>query len=108
MMRLLKIAKSGIRNRQSDDDAENLETGEGTAVEAVAEAEGDGLDGDRPEAGPDGASPDALESEIASILAMIRSRKPDDILPEVDLPEETGATYQLLSELDRLWRGAQG
>ena len=36
---------------------------------------------------------------------MIRSGKPGDAMPR-DLPEETGATYQLLSELDRLWRSA--
>lgn len=48
---------------------------------------------------------DDLEAGIASIFAAIRSGSGDGAL---DVPplEETGPTYELLAELDRLWQGA--
>jgi len=99
MMRHLKIAKSGAKEQRSDDDAGKPVAGDQPAVGIVGD-EGEGVD---PKARPGDDGDVDLETEIASILATIRSRTPSDAQPDVDLPEETGATYQLLSELDRLW-----
>jgi hypothetical protein len=49
----------------------------------------------------------SLEEGIASIFAMIRSSNEADELPEGLTIEETGPTYELLSELDRVWNNAQ-
>ena len=104
MMRLLKIAKLGAKDRfrhdasgkpDIEDEAADVVAGSGTGDAASEEAEARSSD----------EEPTELETEIAAILAMIRSGKPGDAMPR-DLPEETGATYQLLSELDRLWRSA--
>jgi len=46
-----------------------------------------------------------FEAGIASIFAMIRSGTGPEVSREA-LPEETGATYVLLSKLDRLWQSA--
>lgn len=43
-----------------------------------------------------------LEAGIASIFATIRSGSSD--LPQEQLPEDTGATYALLSRLNQLWQ----
>ena len=53
------------------------------------------------------ASDDAvdLDAGIGAILASIRSGAAGGATPR-DLPEENGATYALLSELDRLWQNA--
>lgn len=107
MMRLLKIAKSGPKNRPSDDDAAGKpEAEDEPTVDIVTDESGDEVESAEPKAGP-GEDPSVdLDTEIASILATIRSRKLSNALPDIDLPEDTGATYQLLSELDRLWRSA--
>lgn len=69
-------------------------------IEAPTESAEDG-------GGNESASADeVLETGIASIFALIRSGKATDGTPEGPLPEETGATYALLSELDRLWNSA--
>jgi hypothetical protein len=46
-----------------------------------------------------------LDAGIASIFASIRSGAAGGAAPR-DLPEENGATYALLTELDRLWQNA--
>jgi len=67
--------------------------------------------GDEDRAGPeheDGAAGGTehgfdLEAGIAEIFAAIRSGAGSELSPG-DLPEDTGATYALLSRLDELWQ----
>lgn len=120
MMRLLKTVKSGAKNRPTEEAAETADAGDDALVQAVGEALAQAVGGEEgaadeadakprrseAKARPRGKGGVEIESEIASILATIRSRKAGDVLPESELPEETGATYQLLSELDRIWRSA--
>lgn len=113
MMRLLKIAKSGLGGRPAGEDEargdeHERERGNDAPLDVAA---ADNVREDEPEADETGEvsssddNSDASESEIGAILAMIGSRRPGDNVPG-DLPEETGATYRLLSELDRIWRSA--
>lgn len=83
-----------------NDDEKNGDEENGPAESRGAE-DGDGV-GDSDAADEKG---DGLEAGIASIFAAIRSGKTDEAL-DVPALEETGATYELLAELDRLWQGA--
>lgn len=107
MMRLLKIAKSGLAARPAseEEDRKDEQESEGVDHAPLEVAVADEVRDETDEAGSIDDTSGAFESEIGAILAMIRSRKPGDIVSG-DLPEETGATYQLLSELDRIWRSA--
>ena len=65
-------------------------------------------DGGNEDIGREGGAADDfdLESGIAEIFATIRSGAGSELLPE-DLPEDTGATYALLSKLDQLWQSPE-
>jgi hypothetical protein len=95
--RLLKMAKPFAANRNADD-AEAASTE--PDMDALASAIATELAADHP------ASTDApgnSDAAIASIFALIRSGPGSEAIPESELPEDTGATFDLLSELDRLW-----
>ncbi len=78
---LLRRAKSAAA-AQGDEDRSGPERADGTA------------------GGPEDFD---LEAGIAEIFAAIRSGAGSDLSPG-DLPEDTGATYALLSRLDELWQ----
>jgi hypothetical protein len=78
--------------------------GEAIVSESKMEATIDDVKAGAPE-GEAGNKEVDLEAGIASIFASIRSAPSDAEAPR-DLPEESGATYALLTELDRLWQNA--
>ena len=80
--RLLRRAKSAAA-AQGDEDRSGPEHEDGTAGGAEHDFD--------------------LEAGIAEIFAAIRSGAGSDLSPG-DLPEDTGATYALLSRLDELWQ----
>lgn len=107
MMRLLKIARSGLAARPASEEEDRKDERESEGVDdaPLEVAAEDEVRDETDDAGSSDDNSDELESDIGAILAMIRSRKAGDIVPG-DLREETGATYRLLSELDRIWRSA--
>ncbi len=94
MIRLLKSAIPFSPGPRSD---------EASDIEEAAVSTGTGIE---EPTGETGEADHALEAGIASIFAMIRSGSETDELPEDLKLEETGPTYELLSELDRLWKSA--
>jgi hypothetical protein len=96
MIRLLKSAipfSPGPRPDEASEMEEAAVSTEAAIEEPTDDAEGHDTD-------------QALEDGIASIFALIRSGNEADELPEGLTIEETGPTYELLSELDRLWNSA--
>lgn len=102
MIRLLKSAIPFSQGPRPDEGDEIKETAVPTDA-GIEEPTGDGEDRNVED---ERDTSQTLEEGIASIFAMIRSGNYADELPEGLTIEETGPTYELLSELDRLWKSA--
>jgi len=111
MIRLLKSANplSPAAPQAEVDEAETVSTSvEVELIAAIAEVQADPMPDQvmlEADADIDDAARQDMDAHIATILALIRSGKTDD-LPDGPPPEETGATYELLTELDRIWNNA--
>jgi hypothetical protein len=103
MIRLLKSANP-FSAAPPGEHVENEAASTEPVIEAPSEEDAEEAKADAEENSEAGG---ALEEGIATIFALIRSGGEADEALEAPALEETGPTYELLSELDRLWNSAE-